>query len=27
MQDRIAMGDAFLTEIVTRGKPLYERHR
>lgn len=27
MQDRIAMGDTFLTEIVTRGKPLYERHR
>ena len=27
MQDRIAMGDPFLTEIMTRGKPLYERHR
>ncbi|MBI5303812.1 MAG: nucleotidyltransferase domain-containing protein [Chloroflexi bacterium] len=27
LQERLALGDAFLAEIMTRGKPLYERHR
>lgn len=27
LQDRIAMGDTFITEIIVRGKPLYERPR
>jgi uncharacterized protein len=27
LHDRISMGDAFLAEIVSRGKRLYERHR
>ncbi|MBI5651516.1 MAG: nucleotidyltransferase domain-containing protein [Chloroflexi bacterium] len=27
VQERVALGDTFIAEIMTRGKPLYERHR